>query len=98
MSDDQVRAMLLERLDAVAAADEPTSDEYIRSIGQVLSDTWIAFYTPILTAIFGLPVLLIRRVEAFGNFAAAFRLWSPSFQRRSRSFLPLRAIRSAWMP
>ena len=72
MSDDEVRAMLLARLDAVAAATEETPEGYVGTINQLVPGIWVSFYTPIMAAVFGLPDLLSKQAEAFANFAAAF--------------------------
>ena len=72
MSDDQVRGMLLERLDAVAAteaADEtPASAGLFATIGTL----WTAFYLPILGAFRALPHLFSSEARAIGNFLRAF--------------------------
>jgi len=58
MSDDQVRAMLLDRLDVVASSGAPAAGEYVKSVAQIASETWAAFYAPLVTAVFGLPDIL----------------------------------------
>ncbi|AXI44686.1 mechanosensitive ion channel protein MscS [Sulfitobacter sp. SK012] len=73
MSEEQVRLMLLGRLDAVAEA-EAEVRVVTPSIIDVISDTWTAFYTPGLNAITSLPNLVSRQIEAFSNFATAFGL------------------------
>ncbi|MBW4708205.1 mechanosensitive ion channel [Roseobacter sp. YSTF-M11] len=71
MSDDQVRAMLLERLDAVALAETATAAAR-PTLTEMFNATWAAFYTPILDAITHLPVLVAKQSEAVGNFLATF--------------------------
>ena len=71
MSDDQVRVMLLERLDAVAAETSKETIE-IQSLAAAMTRTWEAFYTPIIEAAQRVPILFVRQAEAFGNFATSF--------------------------
>ncbi|MEP2531039.1 mechanosensitive ion channel domain-containing protein [Shimia sp.] len=67
MSDDQVRNLLLDRLDAIAmqadAAPEPVN------LVDRLANLWTAFITPTVTAIKVLPNLIPTQIEAFSNFA-----------------------------
>lgn len=66
MSDDEVRAFLIERLDAVsegAAGSEPAG------MVQQLDNWWTAFSTPISEAVSKLPVLVARQGDAFVTFA-----------------------------
>ena len=67
MSDDQVRALLLERLDALAATEEQKEPE-IETLGRTLSEVWEAFYTPVLTSLQRLPTLLSSQMQVFANF------------------------------
>ena len=70
MSDDQVRGLLLDRLDAVAAAQAaPNAGKGILTI---LQENWVAFYSPSLAAIEKLPVLFTKQGEALSNFRASF--------------------------
>ncbi|MFK7882337.1 mechanosensitive ion channel family protein [Roseobacter sp.] len=71
MSDDQVRQMLLERLDAVAEAEAEISDAK-PTFSERLSATWEAFYTPLLEVIRLVPNLFAKQVEAISNFAGTF--------------------------
>ncbi|WP_299498586.1 mechanosensitive ion channel family protein [uncultured Roseobacter sp.] len=71
MSDDQVRQMLLERLDAVAQTEAAANAAQL-TFSERLTDTWEAFYTPVLDAIGLLPTLFVKQGEAFSNFATAF--------------------------
>ncbi|MEQ9694008.1 mechanosensitive ion channel domain-containing protein [Shimia sp. SDUM112013] len=64
MSDDQVRAVLLDRLDAVAA--KPETKQNV-SVAQRLSTLWTAFITPPLQAIAKLPHLWQMEKLAFTN-------------------------------
>ncbi|WP_313851479.1 mechanosensitive ion channel family protein [Parasedimentitalea psychrophila] len=70
MSDDQVRGLLLDRLDAVAAAQAaPTAS---KGMITVLEENWSAFYSPGLGAIEKLPVLFSKQGEALSNFRSSF--------------------------
>lgn len=70
MSDDQVRGLLLDRLDAVAAAQAaPTASKGLITI---LEENWSAFYAPGLGAIKKLPVLFSKQGEALSNFRSSF--------------------------
>ncbi|MGC3939633.1 mechanosensitive ion channel family protein [Roseobacter sp. EG26] len=71
MSDDQVRAMLLDRLDAVAQA-EASVTQSSASLTDVITQTWTAFYTPIVEAFLRLPILFSKQIEAFSIFGATF--------------------------
>lgn len=70
MSDDQVRNMLLERLDAVAEA-EALNSAARPSLSDRLDNAWAAFYSPILTAVSRVPVLLSKQVDVVSAFGAA---------------------------
>lgn len=70
MSDDQVRAMLLDRLDAVAEAENVVTEHV--SLADRLGNTWVAFYTPIVTAVTALPVLASKQAQAVTNFISMF--------------------------
>lgn len=70
MSDEQVRDLLLDQLDAQAKAQavaEPTV-----SIVQQFENTWVAFYTPIVGAIQGLPTLFTKEGRAISNFKDSY--------------------------
>lgn len=71
MGDDQVRAMLLDRLDAVARA-EADAKSILPSFTDTILETWVAFYTPLVHAVRQLPLLFSEQAEAFSNFGAAF--------------------------
>ncbi len=71
MSDDQVRVMLLDRLDAVATGNAEETAE-VQSLALAATRTWEAFYTPIVEAVQRVPILFVRQFEAFGNFATSF--------------------------
>lgn len=71
MSDDQVRQMLLERLDAVAEAEAQVSAAR-PTLSDRLDDAWTAFLGPILGAVTRIPALLSKQVEAVSSFANAF--------------------------
>ncbi|MBO9401673.1 mechanosensitive ion channel family protein [Shimia sp. R9_3] len=70
MSDDQVRAVLLDRLDAVAAGS--TSGEAPQSLIDRGAALWAAFSTPLLDALRKLPVLVPSQFQAFSNFTASY--------------------------
>ncbi|MBK0328175.1 mechanosensitive ion channel family protein [Rhodobacteraceae bacterium F11138] len=70
MSDDQVRGMLLDRLDAVAAAESQVSPEQTSFFGS-LNAIWTAFYSNPLDAILKLPTLLTREASIIASFTAS---------------------------
>lgn len=70
MSDDQVRGLLLDRLDAVAAAQ--TTSQPNKSLITFIEENWQAFYSPSLEAVAKLPVLVAKQGEALSNFRASF--------------------------
>lgn len=70
MSDDEVRDLLLDRLDAVAATQ--AAPQSGKSVIILLEENWKAFYTPSLGAIEKLPVLFTKQGEALSNFRASF--------------------------
>ncbi|KAE9631867.1 mechanosensitive ion channel [Parasedimentitalea maritima] len=70
MSDDQVRNLLLDRLDAVATTQ--TAQQSGKSLITIAQETWVAFYTPTLGAVSKLPVLFSKQGEALSNFQASF--------------------------
>jgi small-conductance mechanosensitive channel len=71
MSDDQVRGMLLDRLDAVAQAETSPPAPQATLFGQI-NRLWTAFYTNPLDAIVKLPTLFGREAEVFATFFASF--------------------------
>ena len=71
LSDDQVRMLLLDQLDAVAEAQAETAGQRT-SLADSISEIGTAFYTPIVTAVQRLPLLFSRQAEALSNFAATF--------------------------
>lgn len=71
MSDDQVRAMLLDRLDAQAEASDQAAAE-TASAAATANQILTAFSTPIVEAVQRLPILFVRQAEAFSTFAASF--------------------------
>ncbi|MFT7593474.1 MAG: small-conductance mechanosensitive channel [Paracoccaceae bacterium] len=70
MSDDQVRSLLLDRLDALAAA-EAAPQENVSLITK-LENTWVAFYTPVLGAVRKIPAIVPKQLEAISNFAVHY--------------------------
>ena len=66
MSDDQVRSMLLDRLDAVAAADAASTEP--DTLTHDIMSAWQAFSGSITMAIQRLPMLLSGQVSALGAF------------------------------
>jgi moderate conductance mechanosensitive channel len=70
MSDDQVRSMLLDRLDAVAKADSAVVEQV--SLATRINTLWVAFYTPLFGAVMALPVMFSKQAEAMSNFTATF--------------------------
>lgn len=71
MSDDQVRTMLLDRLDAVAKAE--AAPETKTTLGESIQIYWTAFYSPIIGAVALLPTLFAKQAEAISNFANTFQ-------------------------
>lgn len=71
MSDDQVRLMLLERLDAVAQS-EATNSSAQATFSDRVNRTWEAFYTPILAVLALVPTLLSKQVEVISSFVGTF--------------------------
>ncbi|CAD0185745.1 putative MscS family protein YfkC [Ruegeria sp. THAF57] len=71
MSDDQVRAILLERLDAVAAQQAETTQAR-KGLIQTISDTVTSMTASWLDVIRKIPLLVSAQVEAFSNFGANF--------------------------
>ncbi|MDU9003636.1 mechanosensitive ion channel family protein [Sedimentitalea todarodis] len=72
MSDDQVRDMLLDRLDAVAAAESQTGTPAGTGVFSQLNTLWVAFYSNPLDAIVKLPTLVQKQGEAIGGFVREF--------------------------
>lgn len=70
MSDDEVRGMLLDRLDAVARA-EATPETKV-TLGEKIQTYWTAFYSPIIGSVMLLPSLFSKQAEAVSNFANSF--------------------------
>ncbi|MGR3679663.1 MAG: mechanosensitive ion channel family protein [Paracoccaceae bacterium] len=71
MSDDQVRDLLLDRLDAVAAEQAAQLNaQSSKSLIDRVSETWTAFYSPLIEAVRRLPLLVTEQIRAVGNFAA----------------------------
>lgn len=66
MSDDEVRALLLDRLDAVAMQDEATQQSM--SVVDRLTLLWTAFSTQLIDAVQKLPILFVSQGEAFATF------------------------------
>ena len=71
LSDDDVRALLLQQLDA-AAQDSVESTIQADSLLNTLNDIIVAFYTPVVTAVQRLPLLVTKQIEVFANFGSAF--------------------------
>ena len=72
MSDDQVRTMLLDRLDAVAAGTTEATQTTSTTLVDAVVSTWTAFYTPVLAAVMNIPEMFSKQAEALSNFGAAF--------------------------
>ncbi len=71
MSDDQVRAILLERLDAVAE-EQAAAAESSTGLVQSISDTVSSMVASWLDVIRKIPLLVSSQIEAFSNFGATF--------------------------
>lgn len=70
MSDDQVRGLLLDQLDAVARAQTQTVESV--SIVTRLENIWTAFYTPIVGSIKSLPNLVSKEGTAISRFSESY--------------------------
>jgi len=71
MSDDQVRALLLERLDAVAAAEGNSESAPATVTGQV-KRLWTAFTIPVTDAVRKLPHLVRGEAQVIANFSRSY--------------------------
>jgi small-conductance mechanosensitive channel len=71
MSDDQVRSMLLDRLDALSEAQTDAAPEALL-LREKIVGAWTAFYTPILEAIARIPTLVVKQAGAVANFVGSF--------------------------
>ncbi len=65
MGDDQVRGMLLERLDAVAQAEAEASSD--QSLVESLNGLWTAFAESTIHSVEKLPILFSRQADAFAQ-------------------------------
>ncbi len=72
LSDQQVRELLLERLDAVAKAESVSTKKENVSFISFLQTTSNGVYQAVHTAFIRLPMLWSAQVESFGNF---YRTW-----------------------
>ncbi|MCP4206046.1 MAG: mechanosensitive ion channel family protein [Shimia sp.] len=70
MSDDEVRAVLLDRLDAVAAAQ--AEEAAPKSLVDRAAGLWQAFSQPLLDAVRKLPGLMPAQIAAFQNFGETY--------------------------
>jgi moderate conductance mechanosensitive channel len=70
MSDDEVRGMLLDRLDAVAKAQAEPQNQ--ATLGEKINTYWTAFYSPIIGSVKLLPTLVAKQGEAISNFINMF--------------------------
>lgn len=70
MSDDEVRGVLLDRLDAVAASGETVAQQ--RTLVETATLLWTAFSTPVVQAIKTLPSMFSVQAEAFGSFVVSY--------------------------
>mmetsp|Transcript_843 Transcript_843/g.1940 ORF Transcript_843/g.1940 Transcript_843/m.1940 type:complete len:197 (+) Transcript_843:34-624(+) len=70
MSDDEVRAVLLDRLDAVAAAQ--AEEAAPKSLVDRATGLWQAFSQPLLDAVRKLPGLMPAQIAAFQNFGETY--------------------------
>ena len=71
MSDDEVRALLLERLDAEAASEEEPPLE-IDSLTSSITEIWEAFAFPIIENVKLLPTVFSSQAQVIASFAASF--------------------------
>ena len=70
MSDEDVRAMLLDRLDAVALQAEAGAPANTGLLSE-LSGVWTRFYSDIFDAVVKVPLLAAGMAKSFSNFAAS---------------------------
>lgn len=70
MSDDEVRAVLLDRLDAVAA--QQSEQEAPKTLLERATLLWQAFSQPLLDAVRKLPALVPAQITAFQNFGETY--------------------------
>ncbi|GAA6178961.1 MULTISPECIES: mechanosensitive ion channel family protein [unclassified Shimia] len=70
MSDDEVRSVLLDRLDAVAATQG--ADTAPKTLIEQATALWTAFSQPLLDAVRRLPALIPRQLEAVQNFGDSY--------------------------
>ncbi|MCV6584652.1 MAG: mechanosensitive ion channel [Marinibacterium sp.] len=70
LSDDEVRALLLDQLNATAT--DTADAEAPKNLIERVSATWVALTTPTIEAFRALPILLVKQAEAFANFGASF--------------------------
>ncbi|WP_281994663.1 mechanosensitive ion channel family protein [Ruegeria faecimaris] len=71
MSDDQVRAILLERLDAVAEKQAAANENHEDPLTEI-SEIWAEMVTSWTQVLTTLPNIVSAQVEAFSNFSAKF--------------------------
>ncbi|MEX0349687.1 MAG: mechanosensitive ion channel family protein [Paracoccaceae bacterium] len=71
MSDDQVRALLLERLDAVAEAHAAKAEDQEDPLTEI-NEIWAEMVTSWTHVLVTLPNIFSAQVEAFGNFGTTF--------------------------
>ncbi len=71
MSDDEVRALLLDHLDAVAETQAAPAASGPTFFGR-LNEMWVAFYSNPLDAIKKLPTLATKEAEAIATFAKTY--------------------------
>lgn len=71
MSDDQVRAILLERLDAVAEKQAAANENHEDPLTEI-SEIWAEMVTSWTQVLTTLPNIVGAQVEAFSNFSAKF--------------------------
>lgn len=71
MPDDQVRKMLLERLDAVAQA-ETQAIASKATFSENVDATWTAFYRPIVDALTRVPTLLTKQMDMLYQLSVQF--------------------------
>ena len=74
LSDQQVRSLLLERLDAVAAEQSAAATEDTNSLSQLFYHSTTGAVTVVVNAIKGIPAMIVFQFQAFSTFFESFGL------------------------
>lgn len=74
LSDQQVRSLLLERLDAVAAEQAAATTDDPNTLGDLFYHSTTGAVNKVVDAIKGIPAMVVFQVQAFSTFFGAFGL------------------------